>query len=174
MRETLRLRHYSIHTEETYLSTIKRFVEFHGRRHPEKMGVQEIRAYLSHLAIEQNVAPSTQNVAFNALLFLYRDVLKIELPKIENVERAQKPSKLPVVFTQQEAKAILANLTGTPRLMASLLYGSGLRLMECLRACESAYAHHVRSSRFVCRPGAQNIRTLIRVHVQKLPKVSAR
>ena len=97
------------------------------------MSVAEIRAYLSHLAIEKNVAASTQNVALSALLFLYRQVLGIELPDINNIERPRRPARLPVVFTRSEVKAILAHLDGVHHLMASLLYGSGLRLIECLR-----------------------------------------
>jgi integron integrase len=133
VRRVLRLKHLSYRTEQTYLSTIQRYIVFHGKRHPKNLGVAEIRAYLSHLAVEQNVAASTQNVAFHALLFLYRDVLKVELPNIEGVERAKHPERLPVVLTPEEVKAILSHLTGSHLLMASLLYGSGLRLMECVR-----------------------------------------
>ena len=133
-REVMRLKHLSYRTEETYLSVIRRFIQFHGgRTHPRDLGAAEIRAFLSHLAVEQNVAASTQNVAFSALLFLYRDVLHIELPAIEQVERAQWPARLPEVFTWKEAPAVLSHLEGTPRLMAGLLCGSGLRLMECVR-----------------------------------------
>jgi integron integrase len=133
-RQVMRLKHLSYRTEETYLPVIRRYLEFHGgRRHPRDMGADEIRAFLSHLAVERNVAASTQNVAFSALLFLYRDVLHLHLPAIENVERAQRPARLPEVFTREEARAVLARMEGTPRLMAGLLYGSGLRLMECVR-----------------------------------------
>src|SRR5258708_3687812 len=107
VRNVLRLKHYSIHTEETYLSTIRRYVAFHGKRHPKNLGVPEIRAYLSHLATVGNVASSTQNVSFHALLFLYRDVLEITLPRIEGVERAKRPERLPVVLTRGEVKAVL-------------------------------------------------------------------
>lgn len=132
-RETMRLRRRSLKTEETYLSVIRRYVAFHGRRSPESMGVEEIRAFLSHLAIEQNVAASTQNVAFNALLFLYREVLEIQLDGIGNIERARRPRRLPAVLTRDEVRRTLDQLTGVHRLMAGLLYGSGLRLNECLR-----------------------------------------
>jgi integron integrase len=133
-REVMRLKHFSYRTEQTYLPVIRRYLEFHGgRTHPKDMGAPEIRAYLSHLAVEQNVAASTQNVAFSALRFLYRDVLHVALPAIEQVERAQRPARLPEVFTREECRAVLAQLQGTPWLMASLLYGSGLRLMECVR-----------------------------------------
>ena len=133
VREVIRLKHYSLRTEKTYLDWIKRFILFHGKRHPETMGADEVREFLSDLAIAQNVAASTQNQAFSALLFLYKDVLKKDLPWIENVERAKRPAKLPVVFTPEEAKATLGKMRGTARLMAQLLYGCGLRLNECAR-----------------------------------------
>ena len=126
VRNVLRLKHYSIHTEETYLSTIRHYIDFHGKRHPKNLGVPEIRAYLSHLATVGNVAAATQNVAFNALIFLYRDVLDITLPTIEGVERAKRPERLPAVLTRPEVKAVFSQLSGTELLMASLLYGSGL------------------------------------------------
>jgi integron integrase len=128
-----RLKHLSIRTEKAYRHHIKRFIIFHRLRHPEEMGEQEIRAYLSHLAIDRNVAASTQNVALAALLFLYRDVLKKDLKQIEDVERARLPSRLPVVFTRDEIKAVMKYLSGVDLLAASLMYGAGLRLMECLR-----------------------------------------
>jgi site-specific recombinase XerD len=131
-REVIRLKHLSYRTEETYLPVIRRFIEFHGRRtHPKDMGAAEIRTYLSHLAVEQNVAASTQNVAFSALLFLYRDVLHIELPAIEQVERAQRPARLPEVFTQEEARAVLERMEGTPRLMAHPPAERRLRHSDC-------------------------------------------
>jgi integron integrase len=131
--KVMRLKHYSYHTEQTYIGVIHNFVRFHKPRHPIHMGVAEIRDYLSYLAVERNVAASTQNVAFNALLFLYRDVLNIPLPAIHDIERAKRPERLPIVLTREEVKTVLAQLTGTEYLMAALLYGSGLRLMECLR-----------------------------------------
>jgi integron integrase len=133
IREVIRLRHYSIRTEEAYVQTIRRFILYHRKRHPREMGVNEIRQYLSQLATEGKVAASTQNVALCALLFLYRQVLEIDLPNIENVERAKRPKRVPVVFTPDEARRILARIHGTHLLMASLLYGAGLRLMECVR-----------------------------------------
>ena len=133
VREVLRLRHYSIRTEEAYVQVIRRFILYHQKRHPRDMGVDEIRQYLSHLAIDAKVAASTQNVALCALLFLYRQVLAIDLPFIENIERAKRPKRVPVVLTPQEVRRVLANLQGTHLMMASLLYGAGLRLMECLR-----------------------------------------
>ena len=133
VREVLRLLHYSIRTEQAYVQTIRRFILYHHKRHPRDMGVDEIRQYLSHLATDGNVAASTQNVALCALLFLYRQVLEIDLPLIENVERAKRPKRVPVVFTRQEVRRVLANIHGTHLIMASLLYGAGLRLMECVR-----------------------------------------
>lgn len=133
MRGKLRLEHYSRRTEAVYLDWIRRFILFHGKRHPEEMGAHEIREFLTHLAAERNVAASTQNQALSALLFLYRAVLEIKLPWVDEFERVQRPAKVPVVFTKDEARAVLHRLSGTPRLMAHLLYGSGLRLMECVR-----------------------------------------
>jgi integron integrase len=133
VREVIRLRHYSIRTEQAYVQWIRRFITFHGRRHPREMGAQELTAFLSDLAVQSNVAASTQNQALHAILFLYRDVLKIDMPWLERVQRAKKPQRLPVVFTRDEVKALLAQLQGTKWLMAMLTYGSGLRLLECLR-----------------------------------------
>ena len=127
------MRHLSIRTEKTYVTWIRRFIFFHQKRHPREMGEAEIRAFISHLAVERGITASTQTVALSALLFLYRDVLKQELPYVSNIERARKPKRLPVVFTRDEVERILASLEGTHWLIAGLLYGSGLRLMECLR-----------------------------------------
>jgi integron integrase len=133
VKQVMRLKHYSLKTEKSYVYYIRQYILFHNKRHPKEMGVDEIRAYLSHLAVEKNVAASTQNVALSAVLFLYQQVLKVELPYISNIERAQKPVRLPVVFTQTEVKQVLSHLQGVHHLLASLLYGSGLRLSECLR-----------------------------------------
>lgn len=133
VRAVIRLRHYSTRTEESYVQIIRCFILYHRKRHPREMGVDEIRQYLSHLATEGNVAASTQNVALAALLFLYREVLQIALPLVEGVERAWRPQRIPVVLTREEVKRVLARMTGTHHLMASLLYGAGLRLMECVR-----------------------------------------
>lgn len=133
VRTIIRLKHLSLHTEDTYLSTIRRFIVFHGKRHPAALGPEAVRDYLTHLAVEEHVAASTQNVARNALLFLYREVLGVALSPPEGVAPARRPERLPVVFTPDEVKRLLAQLDRTPHLMASLLYGSGLRLMECLR-----------------------------------------
>ncbi len=133
VRACIRLRHYSIRTEEAYVQTIKRFILFHHKRHPQQMGAEEIRQYLSHLATEGQVSASTQNQALSALLFLYREVLGIELPFIDGIERAKRPVRVPVVLTRDEANNILSQLSGVYYLMACLLYGSGLRVMECVR-----------------------------------------
>ena len=133
LRHHIRLRHYSIRTEEAYGLVVKRFILFHGKRHPQEMGADEIRQYLSHLANEGQVSASTQNQALSALLFLYREVLGVDLPFIQAIGRAKRPVRVPTVLTHEEVDRVLARLPGTHHLMASLLYGSGLRLMECVR-----------------------------------------
>ncbi len=129
VRWHLRVKHYSIRTEQAYVDWIRRFILFHRKRHPNEMGEKEISGFLTHLAVEKNVSASTQNQAFSALLFLYQQVLDQRLDFIDNVQRVTRPAKLPVVFTPAEARAVLAHLKGDYRLMAQLLYGSGLRLM---------------------------------------------
>lgn len=133
VRDHIRFKHYSIRTEEAYVKVIKRFILFHHKRHPQEMGAGEIRQYLSHMANEGHVSASTQNQALAALLFLYRDVLGAELPFIDGVERAKLPVRVPMVLTHEETSRILSRLDGIYSLMAGLLYGSGLRLMECVR-----------------------------------------
>ncbi len=133
VREVTRMKHYSLRTEQAYVSWIKRYIFFHDKRNPAEMGEAEIRAFVSDLASKKSVSASTQTVALSALLFLYRDVLKKELPYVEGIERAKKPERLPVVFTQTEVRAVLSRLEGVPHLIASLLYGSGLRMMDALR-----------------------------------------
>jgi integron integrase len=133
VREAIRLKHYSYRTEQSYVYWTRRFLRFHNLRHPREMRENEIQEFLSHLAVKENVAASTQNQALAALLFLYQHVLKIELKFIQNIAPAKKPEKIPTVFTREEVKGILGNLQGRYWLIASLLYGSGLRLTECLR-----------------------------------------
>jgi integron integrase len=133
VRSAARLRHLSLRTEEAYADWIKRFILFHGKRHPSEMGAGEIRQFLSHLAVDGRVSASTQNQALCALLFLYRDVLQLDLPYVDGVERAKRATRVPVVFTREEVGRLLAGLNGSYSLIASLLYGSGLRLMEALR-----------------------------------------
>jgi integron integrase len=133
LRRQVRFLHYSIRTEEAYVQWVKRFILFHKKRHPKEMGPEEIRQFLTHLASDGRVSASTQNQAASAILFLYRQVLGVDLPFVEGVERAKRPARLPVVLTREEARRLLSRMSGTPHLMASLLYGSGLRLMECVR-----------------------------------------
>jgi integron integrase len=133
VRDAIRTRHYSRRTEKTYVGWIKRYIYFHDKRHPKNMGRSEIEAFLTHLAVNRNVAASTQNQAFNALLFLYKEVLELEFDEIKGVVRAKKPQKLPVVFAKSEVRAILDHLENDKWLIGHLLYGAGLRLMECLR-----------------------------------------
>jgi integron integrase len=133
VRDVIRRKHYSIRTEQSYVDWIKRFIIYHDKRHPSEMAEEEVAQFLTHLARDLNVAPSTQNQALSALLFLYKEVLKHEIGWLEKVERAKKPPKLPVVLSRAEVKRVFAHLHGTPKLMAGLLYGSGLRLMECVR-----------------------------------------
>mgnify|MGYP005841962645 FL=1 len=131
--EALRSRHYSRRTEQTYRLGVKRFIFFHNVRHPQEMAEPEINAFLSHLAIEKKVSASTQNQALSALLFLYRYVLDRDIGELGPMIRARKPRRLPVVLTREEVKAVLSRLKGQKWLIASLMYGTGLRLMECLR-----------------------------------------
>ncbi|MCU7853430.1 MAG: integron integrase [Candidatus Thiodiazotropha sp. (ex Monitilora ramsayi)] len=129
----VRVRHYSRRTEDTYLHWIKRFIFFHNKRHPETMAEREVAAFLTYLAVKKNVAASTQNIALNALVFMYRHVLDRPLNNIQGLVRAKKPQKLPVVLTQVEVAKILSKLTGQHWLIACLQYGSGLRLIESVR-----------------------------------------
>jgi len=133
VRLAIRGRHYSPRTEKAYLGWVRRFVLFHGNRHPDALGAPEVGAYLAHLASVGRVSASTQNQAFSALLFLYRDVLGRELAGLEDTPRAKRPIRLPLVLAREEVQAVLRRLRGTPWLMCSLMYGSGLRLLECRR-----------------------------------------
>jgi len=133
VRGKIRLKHYSIRTEQAYVDWIKRFILHFDKRHPRELGAAEVEAFLTHLAVAGNVAAATQNQAKSALLFLYREVLETELPWLDNVERARTPKRLPVVLTREEVQGVLGRLTGTHWLIASLLYGAGLRIMEGLR-----------------------------------------
>jgi integron integrase len=144
VRQVCRLRHLSPRTEEAYTGWIKRYIFYHLKRHPMEIGEQEITQFLSHLAINKHVSASTQNQALNAIIFLYKQVLKKELGSLDDIERAKRPRRLPVVFTAEEAKAIIAQLKGSVKLMASLLYGSGLRIQECisLRVKDVDFATH--------------------------------
>ena len=133
VRRHLRLKHYSLRTEKVYVAWIRRFILNSGKRHPRTMGATEVERFLSDLAVRGQVAASTQNQALSALLFLYRVVLSIDLPWLDNVVRAKQPQRLPAVLSQDEVRRLLAAMDGRPWLIASLLYGTGMRLMECLR-----------------------------------------
>jgi integron integrase len=133
VRAAVRYRHYSYRTEQAYVEWVRRFVLFHDKRHPRDMGEQEVVAFLAHLATEREVAASTHQQALSALLFLYRDVLGVELPWLGDIVRPKKPRRLPVVLSGDEVQLVLAQLEGTHRLMGRLLYGTGMRLTECLR-----------------------------------------
>jgi integron integrase len=131
--DAIRVKHYSRRTEQTYVEWIRRYILFHNKRHPKDMGVEEIQAFISHLATERALSASSQNQALSAILFLYRHVLQKEIEFPTDIIRAEKSRTLPTVLTHQEALAVINNLTGIPQLMTKILYGSGLRLMECLR-----------------------------------------
>ncbi len=133
VRDKIRVKHYSIRTETAYVDWVRRFVNFHQRRHPRELGAEHVEAFLSYLAVQRNVAASTQNQAKSALLFLYKEVLGSELPWLDNVETAKRPQRLPVVLTRNEVDAVLSRIHGTNGMIARLLYGSGLRLMEAVR-----------------------------------------
>lgn len=133
VRTILRVKHFSLSTKRSYVAWIRRFILFHHKRHPKEMGEHEIREFISYLAVHAKISASTQTVALSAILFLYRDVLKEEPGYIKNIERAKPAKHLPVVFTREEVQLVLSLLEGTPHLIASLLYGSGLRLMEAVR-----------------------------------------
>lgn len=133
VRDSIRKRHYSIRTEEAYINWIKRYILFHGKRHPAEMGAKEIAAFISHLATGRKVASSTQNQALNAIVYLYKHVLRIEIGDLGHMERAKMPEKLPIVMSKEEVKRVLAAMSGAVQLMAKLLYGCGFRLMECVR-----------------------------------------
>lgn len=132
VRTLIRLRNYSYKTEKSYIYWVKKYIFFHNIKHPAEMGADEIKAFLTHLAVDKNVAPSTQNQALCALLFLYREVLGIKIDWIDGFTLAKRKKRLPVVLTKEEVNAVLSRMQGVAWLMASLLYGSGLRLSECL------------------------------------------
>ncbi len=133
VRNEIRLRQYSIATERAYVSWIRRFILFHDKRHPSEMGKSDIEAFLTHLAVNRAVAPSTQNQALQAILFLYLRVLEVEVPWLDDVVRAKAKRRVPIVLSREEVTNLLRNITDAQRLPASLMYGSGLRVMECLR-----------------------------------------
>ncbi|HJU05300.1 MAG TPA: phage integrase N-terminal SAM-like domain-containing protein [Nitrospiraceae bacterium] len=131
VRDAIRVKHYSLRTEHTYLQWIRQFVGYH-RRYPAVLGEQEVRAFLTHLARDRHFGASTQNQAFSAILYLFREVLKKDFGWLQGVDRAQNRERIPLVLSREEIKAVISRLASTPRLMAELLYCSGLRLMECV------------------------------------------
>jgi integron integrase len=133
VRDKIRVKNYSIRTEEAYLHWAKRYILFHGKRHPQELGAKEAEAFLTHLAVVENVSASTQNQAKSALLFLYKDVLEMNLPWMTDIVSAKTPQRLPVVLTMSEVDDVLSQTEGTSGLILKLLYGSGMRLLECLR-----------------------------------------
>jgi integrase len=133
LRDRLRSLHYSIRTEQVYVDWVRRFILYHGKRHPLEMGATQVESFLTHLAVERNVSAGTQNQARSALLFLYREVLGVELPWLITVVSAKTSRRLPVVLTEREVRLLLLQLSGVNGLIASLLYGTGMRLMESLR-----------------------------------------
>jgi len=133
VRDALRVKHYAYRTEKAYIFWIRRYILFHGKRHPKDMGVKEIQAFLTHLAVNRNVSASTQNQALNALIFLYKKIFYIDLTDPIDAVRARRPSRLPAVLSKQEALRVIGLISGEPQLVVKLLYGSGLRLMESLR-----------------------------------------
>src|SRR5687767_10259740 len=133
LREAIRRLHYSYRTEEAYVQWVRRFVLFSGKRHPRELGAAEVTAFLNHLAREREVAAATQNQALSALLFLYKEVLAQPLPWLDDLERAKRPERLPTVLSPEQVLRLLGAMRGTKWLMASLLYGAGLRLTECLK-----------------------------------------
>lgn len=144
VRDAIRLKHYAYSTEKTYVYWSKRFILYHNKRHPKEMGEKEISEFLTYLAVEENVAASTQNQALSALLFLYREVLRKDLDLSIETVWAKRRKHLPTVLTKEEARQVIAQLTGVHRLIVQLLYGSGLRLMECmrLRVKDLDFGHH--------------------------------
>ena len=133
VRDRIRVKHYSIRTEQSYLDWVRRYIRFHGLRHPSELGAEAVEQFLTDLAVRGNVAPSTQNQAKSALLFLYKEVLGVDLPWLDGVVTAKRTPRLPVVLTQAETARLLDQMTGTPGLVARLLYGTGMRILEGMR-----------------------------------------
>lgn len=133
VRQVLRVQHYAIRTEQSYIDWIKRYIWFHNKKHPKDMAEEDVAAFLTHLSVEKNVAPATQGQALNALVFLYRKVLDKPLGDIRGIVRSKKRPRIPVVLTIEEVIKLISNLEGVHWLAACIMYGSGLRLMECMR-----------------------------------------
>lgn len=133
VRDVLRVNHYSSRTEEAYVGWIRRFILFHGKKHPQQMGALEVERFLTHLAVGENVSSSTQKQALNALVFLYHRVLQKPLGQFRDIQRPKRPQRRPLVLSKAEVERLLAVMTGTHQLIATLLFGTGMRLLECLR-----------------------------------------
>lgn len=161
VREAIRYRHYSYRTEQAYVGWVRRFVLFHGRRHPRELGGEEVVAFLTHLSVASDVSASTHQQALSALLFLYRDVLRVELPWLGDIARPKAPRRLPVVLSRGETKGILAMMSGTSGLMARLLYGTGMRLMEGARLRVKDLDLLRREITIRCGKGARDRRTMV-------------
>jgi integron integrase len=177
LRESLRSRHYSRRTEQTYCSWVKRFIFFHNVRHPKEMAEPEINAFLTHLAVKEKVSASTQNQALSALLFLYRNLISCEVGDLGKVIRARKPKRLPVVMTRDEVKAVLANLAGDKRLMATIMYGAGLRHLRVQDIDFSRNEILVRDGkgakdRVTMLP--ESVKTSLQHHLKKVKKIHER
>ena len=176
VRDVMRVKHYAFRTELSYISWIKRFILFHQKRHPNDMGEPEVEAFLTWLAVEKNVAKSTQNQAFNALIFLYREVLKRPLEGRVDAVRSRKKQRLPVVMSKEETHRVLSAMNGTTQLMAKLLYGSGLRLMECIRLrvkdidfeLNEIRVHSGKGDKDRLVPLPESIKTALKTHLERV------
>lgn len=182
LREVLRVRHYSLRTEGAYVDWVRRFILFHGKKHPLEMGPAEVESFLTHLAVARKVSASTQNQAKAAILFLYRHVLEVELPWLDEVVQARERRRLPVVLTQGEVRTLLDQMDGTMGMLAALLYGTGLRLMEGLRLRVKDLDFH--AHQLTVRGGKgdkdrvtmlpERLEAPLRAHLAKVKKVHAR
>jgi integron integrase len=176
VRDIMRLKHYAFRTEHTYISWIKRFILFHDKRDPKDMGVPEVEAFLTWLAVEKTVSKSTQNQAFNALIFLYREVLKQPLDGRINAVRSSKKQRLPIVMSKEETHLVLSGMSGTTQLMAKLLYGSGLRLMECIRLrikdidfeINEIRVHSGKGNKDRLVPLPESIKPALKIHLERV------
>lgn len=161
MRQTMRVRHYSLATERAYLTWVRRYILFHDKRHPAEMGKHEVEAFLTHLAVNRGVAPSTQNLALSAILFLYQKVLETELPWLDDVVRAKPKKRVPVVLSTEEVRSLMKHCPSTQLLPVQMLYGSGLRAMECLRLRVGDIDFSRCTVRVVCGKGGKDRVTIL-------------
>jgi integron integrase len=176
VRDVMRLKHYAFRTEHTYISWIKRFILFYDKRDPKDMGVPEVEAFLTWLAVEKTVSKSTQNQAFNALIFLYREVLKQPLDGRINAVMSSKKQRLPIVMSKEETQRVLSGMSGTTQLMAKLLYGSGLRLMECIRLrikdidfeINEIRVHSGKGNKDRLVPLPESIKPALKIHLERV------